>query len=82
MGKLAQRVLFFKRVRSLHEICMSAVVWSVHIYQQQKRWPRLSCMAIIALIPPMSGEPEPVFSGARSTSYDLAWMRMALLERV
>jgi hypothetical protein len=24
-------------------------VWSVHIYQQQKRWPRLSCMAIIAI---------------------------------
>jgi len=35
---------------------------------QRQRWPKLSCMAIdILSIPPMSDEPERVFSGARCT---------------
>jgi hypothetical protein len=40
---------------------------------QRQRWPRLSLMAIdILLIPPMSDEPERVFSGARRT---VSWDR-------
>jgi hAT family protein len=40
---------------------------------QRKRWPKLSCMAIdILSIPPMSDEPERVFSGARRT---VSWDR-------
>jgi hypothetical protein len=35
---------------------------------QRQRWPRLALMAIdILSIPPMSDEPERVFSGARRT---------------
>jgi hypothetical protein len=44
---------------------------------QRKRWPRLSIMAIeILSIPPMSDEPERVFSGARRT---ITWDRGQLL---
>jgi hypothetical protein len=40
---------------------------------QRQRWPRLSLMAIdILSIPPMSDEPERVFSGARRT---VSWDR-------
>lgn len=44
--------------------------------QQRKRWPKLSRMALDVLsIPPMSDEPERVFSGARRT---ISWERMSL----
>jgi len=44
--------------------------------QHRKRWPRLSLMALdILSIPPMSDEPERVFSGARRT---ISWERMRL----
>jgi hypothetical protein len=44
-----------------------ALVWWYQDTQRQ-RWPRLSLMAIdILSIPPMSDEPERVFSGARRT---------------
>jgi hAT family C-terminal dimerisation region len=43
---------------------------------QRQRWPRLSLMAIdILSIPPMSDEPERVFSGARRT---VSWDRGAI----
>ena len=49
-----------------------AFVWWCQDTQRQ-RWPRLSLMAIDLLsIPPMSDEPERVFSGARRT---ISWER-------
>jgi hypothetical protein len=49
---------------------------------QRQRWPRLSLMAIdILLIPPMSDEPERVFSGARCTvSWDRGQMEPGTIE--
>jgi len=44
--------------------------------EHQKRWPRLSAMALdILSIPAMSDEPERVFSGARRT---ISWERAQL----
>ena len=44
--------------------------------QQQKRWPRLSILALEVLsIPGMSDKPERVFSGARRT---ISWERSHL----
>src|SRR5215213_807436 len=58
---------------------LSALEWWCQD-SQRKRWPRLSCMAIdILSIPPMSAEPERVFSGARRT---IAWDRAQLLASV
>jgi len=50
---------------------------------QRQRWPRLSLMAIdILSIPPMSDEPERVFSGARRTvSWDRGQMEPETMER-
>jgi hypothetical protein len=49
---------------------------------QRQRWPRLSLMAIdILSIPPMSDEPERVFSGARRTvSWDRGQMEPETIE--
>jgi hypothetical protein len=49
---------------------------------QRQRWPRLSLMAIdILSIPPMSDEPERVFSGGRRTvSWDRAQMEAETIE--
>ena len=49
---------------------------------QRQRWPRLSLMAIdILSIPPMSDEPERVFSGARRTvSWDRGQMEPRTIE--
>ena len=49
---------------------------------QRQRWPRLSLMAIdILLIPPMSDEPERVFSGARRTvTWDRGQMIVETIE--
>ena len=49
---------------------------------QRQRWPRLSLMAIDVLsIPPMSDEPERVFSGARRTvSWDRGQMEPETIE--
>jgi hypothetical protein len=49
---------------------------------QRERWPRLSLMAInILSIPPMSDEPERVFSGARRTvSWDRGQMEAEIME--
>jgi hypothetical protein len=49
---------------------------------QRQRWPRLSLMAIdILSIPPMSNEPERVFSGARHTiSWDRGQMEPKTIE--
>jgi hypothetical protein len=50
---------------------------------QRQRWPRLSLMAIdILSIPPMSDEPERVFSGARRTvSWDRGQMEPETIEQ-
>jgi hypothetical protein len=46
---------------------IGALAWWLQDAQRQ-RWPRLALMAIdILSIPPMSDEPEQVFSGARRT---------------
>ena len=49
---------------------------------QRERWPRLSLMAInILSIPPMSDEPERVFSDARRTvSWDRGQMEAETIE--
>jgi hypothetical protein len=49
---------------------------------QRQRWPRLSLMAIdILSIPPMSDEPERVFSGAgRTVSWDRGQMEPGTIE--
>jgi hypothetical protein len=49
---------------------------------QRQRWPRLSLIAInILSIPPMSNEPERVFSGGRRTvSWDRAQMEAETIE--
>jgi hypothetical protein len=49
---------------------------------QRQRWPRLSLMAIdILSIPPMSDEPERVFSGGRRTvAWDRAQMEAETIE--
>jgi hypothetical protein len=49
---------------------------------QRQRWPRLSLMAIdILSIPPMSDEPERVFSGARRTvTWDRGQMEAETIE--
>ncbi len=53
----------------------SALVWWLR-EEQQLRYPRLSKMAIdILSVPPMSAEPERVFSGARRT---ISWDRCQL----
>ena len=58
-----------------------ALVWWCQDTQRQC-WPRLSLMAIdILLIPPMSDEPERVFSGARRTvSWDRGQMEPETIE--
>jgi hypothetical protein len=58
-----------------------ALVWWCQDTQRQ-RWPRLSLMAIdILSIPPMSDEPERVFSGARRTvSWDRGQMEPETIE--
>ncbi|EED11559.1 hypothetical protein TSTA_008550 [Talaromyces stipitatus ATCC 10500] len=60
---------------SPYKVRMSALTWWCQD-QQQKRWPRLSYMAIdILSIPAMSDEPERAFSGARRT---ISWERVQL----
>jgi hypothetical protein len=68
---------------SPYEIRTSALTWWCQD-QQQKRWPRLSYMAIdILSIPAMSDEPERVFSGARRTiSWERAQMEPPTIEMV
>lgn len=60
---------------------LPALEWWCHD-SQRERWPRLSCMAIdILSIPPMSAEPERVFSGARRTiSWDRAQLSASVIE--
>ena len=60
-----------------------ALAWWMSDAQRQ-RWPRLALMAIDVLsIPPMSDEPERVFSGARRTvSWERAQMEPETLEKV
>ena len=68
--------------RELYDIGqMSAIYWWSQD-EQQKRWPRLSSMAIdILSIPAMSDEPERVFSGGRRTvSWERARMGAETLE--
>jgi hypothetical protein len=68
---------------SSYEIRTSALTWWCQD-QQQKRWPRLSYMAIhILSIPAMSDEPERVFSGARRTiSWERAQLSAENIERI
>jgi hypothetical protein len=68
---------------SPYEIRTSALTWWCQD-QQQKRWPRLSYMAIdILSIPAMSDEPERVFSGARRTiSWERAQLSAENIERI
>ncbi len=51
---------------------------------QQKRWPRLSRLAMDVLsMPAMSAEPERIFSGGRRTmSWDRAKLSIDLLEKL
>jgi hypothetical protein len=58
-----------------------ALAWWMSDAQRQ-RWPRLALMAIdILSIPPMSDEPERVFSGARrSVSWDRGQMKPGTIE--
>lgn len=51
---------------------------------QQKRWPRLSCLALEVLsMPAMSAEPERIFSGGRRTmSWDRGKLSIELLEKL
>ncbi|EED11944.1 conserved hypothetical protein [Talaromyces stipitatus ATCC 10500] len=68
---------------SPRKICTSALTWWCQD-EQQKRWPRLSYIAIdILSIPAMSDEPERVFSGARHTiSWERAQLSAENIERI
>jgi hAT family C-terminal dimerisation region len=62
---------------------MSALKWW-QLDTQQKRWPRLSCLALEVLsMPAMSDEPERSFSGGRRTmSWDRTRLSIELLEKL
>jgi hypothetical protein len=68
---------------SPYKIRTSALIWWCQD-QEQKRWPRLSYMAVdILSIPAMSDEPERVFSGARRTiSWERAQLSAENIERI
>jgi hypothetical protein len=66
----------YNKVESYDPGKQGALAWWLQDTQRQ-RWPRLALMAIdILSIPPMSDEPERVFSGARRT---ITWDRGQML---